>query len=167
MSWQHLIQAVFIESCLFRFNSVNIFLMVFFLPYAAGHLYCEGTSTFFYSVCICCIFCRATINQVEMSEMSGWLRVHSVCPDTHTVAPDTASTRSNYQPGCYKPRFRLALAQHRSRWQKCNQRCLITLHWCRWKLWRASRKRSLVPPTSPPAFQPTDHWFAVMLWPQL
>lgn len=54
----------------FRFNPLNIFLMV--------TLY----GTLAYSMCICCIFCRTTLNQADKKKKSGWLQVHGVCPDT-------------------------------------------------------------------------------------
>ena len=56
----------------------------------------------------------------------------TVCVHTHTQWLLTASTRSNYQPGCYKPGPVSSGTAEILLTQKLNQWCLMTLHWCRW-----------------------------------
>lgn len=113
-------------------------------PALHSHLAVLAAAQFANSMCISCVFCRATINQAEIyikkeRKRTGWLQVHSVCPDTHRSSWQSFHTLpiiSQVAIGLFK----LALAQHRSRWQKCNQRCLTTLQGCQWKLWHAHGK---------------------------
>lgn len=98
------------------------------------------------SVCISCIFCRATINQAEIYinkfKKKNRLASCSQCVSRHTLQLLTKLPHAPIISQVAIGLFKLALAQHRSRWQKCNQRCLTTLQGCQWKLWRTRRKWS-------------------------